>query len=274
MSEESVQVKFEMVEKGIALATLNRPDQLNAFTFQMGSELYQIFKECDQDDDVRALVVTGAGRVFCAGQDLEPGEETFGEEAGQAYMESGFDKDFFPWQIKKPIIGAINGHAVGVGLTMPLQWDIRVVAEDAKMGFLFVRRGIIPDLVSTWIVPRLIGTSRALELMMTGRLVKGTEAYALGLTHEVQPRDQVLPRALDIAREIRDNCAPVSVALTKKMIWEHLKFTNPREVWAREIKALFWCGSRADAKEGVMAFLKKRQPKWTLRPSVDWPEVD
>jgi len=259
------------VKDGIATITLNRPDRMNAWTAQMGAELNEHLVRCDEDDFVRAVVVTGAGRAFCAGADLERGGETFA--GGGADAPARPRRTIQPWEVRKPIIAAINGAAVGVGMTLPLQYDIRVAARDAKLGFLFVRRGVMTELSSTWILPRLVGIARAADLLLSGRIVLGEEAAALGLVNEAVPADDVLARAHEIARNIAENCAPVSVALTKRMIWEHLGGPPPLEVAKREAKALWALGRMADAREGVQSFLEKRKPRWSLSPTKDLPEI-
>ena len=265
------------VKDGIATVTLNRPERMNAWTAQMGVELNEHLVRCDEDDAVRAVVVTGAGRAFCAGADLERGGETFAgggaSDAGGAGAPARPRRTIQPWEVRKPIIAAINGAAVGVGLTLPLQYDMRVAANDAKLGFLFVRRGVMTELSSTWILPRLVGIARAADLLLSGRIVLGAEAAALGLVNEAVATADVLPRALEIARNIAENCAPVSVALTKRMIWEHLGGPPPLEVAKREAKALWALGRMADAREGVQSFLEKRKPRWSLSPTKDAPEI-
>ena len=257
------------LKDGIATITLHRPERMNAWTAQMGVEINQHLVRCDEDDAVRAVVVTGAGRAFCAGADLERGGETF---AGGPEGAPGRPvRTIQPWEVRKPIIAAINGPAVGVGMTLPLQYDMRVAAVDAKLGFLFVRRGVMTELSSTWILPRLVGIARAADLLLSGRIVLGSEAAALGLVNEAVPAGEVLARAHAIAREIAENCAPVSVALTKRMIWEHLGGPPPLEVAKRESKALYALGRMADAREGVTSFLEKRKPRWTLSPTKDMP---
>jgi enoyl-CoA hydratase/carnithine racemase len=260
------------VKDGIAQITLDRPERMNAWTARMGVELNEHLVRCDLDDDVRAVIVTGAGRAFCAGADLERGGETFASGPERGERASG--PTILPWEVRKPIIAAINGAAVGVGMTLPLQYDIRVAANDAKLGFLFVRRGVMTELSSTWILPRLVGIARACDLLLSGRIVSGEEAAALGLVNEAVPTERVLPRAFEIARNIAENCAPLSVALTKRMIWEHLGGPPPAEVAKREARTLFALGKMADAKEGVMSFLEKRKPRFTLSPTKDAPPID
>lgn len=260
------------VADGIALITLDRPARMNAWTAQMGVELNAHLLRCDTDDAVRVVIVTGAGRAFCAGADLERGGETFA--GGETPGERVGGQTIAPWEVRKPIIAAINGAAVGVGITLPLQYDLRVAAVDAKLGFLFVRRGVVTELSSTWILPRLVGIARASDLLLSGRIVTGAEAAQLGLVNEAVPTERVLPRAFEIAKEIAENCAPVSVALTKRMIWEHLGGPPPAEVARREGKALFALGRMADAHEGVTSFLEKRKPVFTLSPTKDAPELE
>ena len=270
------------VKDGIAEITLDRPERMNAYTAQMGVELNEHLVRCDRDDAVRAVIVTGAGRAFCAGADLERGGDTFATSearaehmrAERAGAEHARVETILPWNVRKPIIAAINGAAVGVGITLPLQYDIRVAANDAKLGFLFVRRGVVTELSSTWILPRLVGIARASDLLLSGRIVTGAEAAQLGLVNEAVPTERVLPRAREIARDIAENCAPVSVALTKRMIWEHLGGPPPVQVAKREGKALWALGRMADAKEGVQSFLEKRKPRFTLSPTKDAPSLD
>ncbi len=273
------------IEGGIAELTLNRPDRMNAFTPQMGADLIRHFRALDEDDSVRAIIVTGAGRAFCAGADLGGGDKTFkGREEQASKQKSGGAaeevlppearaRNIMPWKIRKPIIAAINGHAVGVGLTLPLQWDIRIVAEDAKLAFAFVQRGVVTELASSYILPRLVGIARASDLLLTGRTFSGREAAELGVANEALPSGEVLPRAREIARYIATRCAPASVALTKQLIWEHLGYDDPYLASEREARGLARLGSMPDAAEGVQAFLQKRSAVWKLS-SRDAPSVD
>jgi enoyl-CoA hydratase/carnithine racemase len=268
---DSQHTKIELKD-GIATITLNRPEKMNAWTAQMGVELNEHLVRCDEEDAVRAVVVTGAGKAFCAGADLERGGETFAG-GGSESVGGRPRRTIQPWEVRKPIIAAINGAAVGVGMTLPLQYDMRVAASDAKLGFLFVRRGVMTELSSTWILPRLVGIARAADLLLSGRIVLGSEAAQLGLVNEAVAASEVLPRALEIARTISENCAPVSVALTKRMIWEHLGGPPPLEVAKREAKALWALGKMADSREGVLSFLEKRKPRWSLSVTKDTPEI-
>jgi enoyl-CoA hydratase/carnithine racemase len=259
------------IHEGVATITLNRPEKLNAFTAAMGAELDEALAEFDENDDVRVVVVTGAGRAFCAGSDLCTGGETFdpdrrlpGEQSERPVLR--------PWNMKKPIIAAINGPAVGVGITLPMQWDIRVAAESARVGFVFVRRGIIPEALSLWTLPRMIGLARANELLLTGKILTASEALEFGLVSHVWPdaefRTKVREMALDIAR----NTAPVSVAMTKRLLYSLLAEPEIERAEAVEKRAFAWVGKQPDAYEGVTAFLEKRQPAWKLRPSEDLPD--
>ena len=254
----------------VATITLNRPDRMNAYSPRMGAELGRALTLCDGDDEVRAVILTGAGRAFCAGADMGAGASTFGEGLGEFSEERG-GAFVSPFDLRKPVIAAINGHAVGIGLTLAMQCDIRLVAEDAKLGFVFVSRGIIPEALGHWIVPRAIGLSKAAELFFTGRIFSGREAESYGLASRALPREEVLDAALTVAEEISTNAAPVSVAVSKRLLWESLELTR-EESGRKESALLEWLGRQADAAEGVTSFLEKRPPKWTLRPSTDMPE--
>lgn len=262
---------------GVATITLNRPDRMNAFTWRLGNDLNDALVRFDADDEVRAIVVTGAGRAFCAGADLGRGSRTFdrggADDPGDPRERGPLGPQLHPWQVRKPILAAINGAAVGVGLTIPLQYDMRIAAEDAKLGFVFVQRGVMPELASTWILPRLVGTARACDLLLSGRIIRGREAAQMGLCNEALPADEVLPRTLEIARYIAVHAAPVSVAVTKRMIWENLGVPSPALAQAREGPPFAWIGSQPDAREGVLAFLEKREPRWSMKPSQDLPEL-
>jgi enoyl-CoA hydratase/carnithine racemase len=260
-------------DAGVATLTLNRPEAMNAWNGRMAHEIDQALRRCDADDAVRAVVITGAGRAFCAGADLGRGGDSF--RPGPAPRADGaedraFPERFWPFQMRKPVIAALNGHAIGVGITFPMTCDIRYVAEDAKIQFAFVRRGVIPELASHVIVPRVVGLSRAADLLLSGRTISGREAAELGLATRALPRDEVLPAALAHAREFR-LAAPASVALSKRLLWEGLGLSAP-EMMKRENPLFTWLGGQPDAREGVLAFLEKREPAWKLRPSVDLPE--
>src|SRR5690242_9061687 len=245
---------------GVAVVTLNRPDRLNAYTPTMGRELAEAFASCDADDAIRAIIVTGAGRGFCAGADLGRGGGSFDREAAEEYRATPPERPWekprraiAPWDVRKPIIAAINGPAVGVGATLPMQWDIRLAAESAKIGFVFVRRGVVPEALSTWIMPRLLGMARAAEVLLTGRLLPAREA-------------------LELATEIARETAPVSVAITKWLLWGMARETDLARADDLDARSFWWTGTQPDAREGVRSFLDKRAPQWTMRPSTDMPE--
>ncbi len=261
------------VEDGVVTITLNRPKRMNAFTFPLGVELERAYARCDADDSVRAVVLTGAGKAFCAGADMGGGDKTFDDvEGSRRAADPGHAvRRLAAWQVRKPVIAAINGHAVGVGLTLAMQCDLRLVARDAKLAFSFVRRGIIPELGSHSILPRVIGFSRAADLLLSGRTIRGEEAARLGLASEALPADAVVPRAQEWARDVAVNAAPASVAIAKRLLWEAVTET-PRETMAKEMSLLAWVGKQPDAVEGVRSFLERRPPAWKLRPSIDLPE--
>ncbi len=258
-----VNLRIEIADR-VALLTLHRPERLNAYTVEMGVELFGAIHELDQREDVRAIVVTGEGRAFCAGADLEAGGSTFARErAWQAARE--LEEKTQPWNLSTPVIAAINGAAVGIGATLPLQWDIRLASERAKIGFVFVRRGIVPEAHSTWILPRLIGASRALELMLSGRVLSAEEALGYGIVSRVLPHDRLLPEALGLAREIALQAAPASVAQTKRLIWRQLMEPDARAAKREEDRVFEWIGQQPDAAEGVTSFLEKRAPVWSMK---------
>jgi enoyl-CoA hydratase/carnithine racemase len=268
-SDSRAPVRVEQ-DGSIARIILCRPERLNAFTPQMGVALFDAIAELDRDDDVRAIVVTGEGRAFCAGADLGAGGETFASE--DTWKDShAREMRTPPWRLVTPIIAAINGPAVGVGATLPLWWDLRIASDRARIGFVFTRRGIIPEAGSTWILPRLVGMSAALDLLITGRMLSADEALRLGLVSRVVPHDELVETAMRIARDVAENTAPVSVAITKRLVWRQLFDSDP--VAAREVEdVLFrWVGRQPDAAEGVAAFLEKRPPRWTMRPQHDLP---
>lgn len=259
----------------IAIITLNRPDRLNAYTPLMGQELAAAFHACDDDDAVRAIIVTGAGRGFCAGADLSGGGALLarsGTEERQEEVRAQRAHTVRPWEMKKPIIAAINGAAVGVGITMTLQWDIRIAARSAKIAFAFVRRGVIPEALSTWILPRLVGVSRAAELLYSGRTIGAEEALAFGVVGRVVPDDELLPAARALADDIACNAAPVSVAITKRLIWHNLTEPDMRSAEDIEARLFAWTTTQPDAREGVRAFLDKRPPDWKMSPRTDLPD--
>jgi enoyl-CoA hydratase/carnithine racemase len=260
MGDEHVTVE---IDDGVAVLTLNRPEKLNAFSGRMGAELGQAYAACDTDDGVRAVVLTGAGRAFCAGADLDPAGDTF-DAQGDAFTASPVR--LRAWEVRKPVIAAVNGHAIGIGLTLTMQCDIRMVAADAKLAFAHVRRGVLPDAQSHWTVPRAIGFARTADLFLTGRTFGGSEAVELGLANRALPADEVLPAALDIAREVAVNAAPQSVALSKRLLWSNAAL-DADAVERLETEYHHLVMGAPDAREGVMAWVKKREPRWTGRAS-------
>ena len=265
------------VEDSILTITLARPERLNAFTARMCRELLDAFDRSDADDSVRVVIVTGAGRAFCAGADLGSGADTFdspaGERAGSIaeHRDGGGLLTLRIYDSKKPVIAAINGPAVGVGVTMTLPMDVRIVSSAARMGFVFVRRGIVPEAASSWFLPRVVGVSRAAEWVYTGRVFPAEEALAGGLVSRVVAPEDLLPTARALAREIADNTSAMSVALTRQMLWKMLGADHPMEAHQIDSKAVYWMGGSADAYEGVTAFLEKRPAKFKMKPS-EMPE--
>ncbi len=267
-------IKLEIGDDAIATLTLNRPEALNAWNGPMSYEFEHAIKALDLDDGVRAVVVTGAGRAFCAGADLSGGGGSIVSGRSDAPKEKrrgvGFAQAFWPYMMRKPVIAAINGHAIGVGITLPMTCDVRYVAEDAKIQFAFTRRGLLPELGSHAIVPRVVGLSRASDLMLTGRIFRGTEAAELGIASKALPAQEVLPAALEHAREYLD-AAPASVAIAKRLLWDSIS-PGIAETMEREARLFDWTAKQPDSREGIVSFMEKRSPEWKLRPSKDLPE--
>ena len=253
---------------GVLTITLNRPDRLNAFTDTMAHELLAAFDAADADDTVRAIIITGAGRGFCAGADLGAGGATFDYGGEAAPRDTGGLVALRIYRCLKPVIAAINGPAVGVGVTMTLPMDIRLASTDAKLGFVFARRGIVPEAASSWFLPRLVGISRAMEWCATGRVFPAQEALQGGLLRAVYAPEELLPAAHALAREITENTAPVSVALTRQMLWRGLGQSHPMEAHRLDSRAVFARGKSADAAEGVASFLEKRPPHYPDKVST------
>lgn len=279
------------VADNILTLTLNRPEKLNAFTNQMMSELVDAFDKADADDNVRAIIVTGAGRGFCAGADLSAGAKSFDYAAredrperspvfkadGQidwsheSIRDGGGRLTLRIFECLKPVIAAVNGPAVGVGVTMQLAMDVRLAAEDARFGFVFARRGIVPEACSSWFLPRIVGISQALEWAFSGRVFSAQEALEGGLVKKLYKRDELIPAARALAREIADNSAQVSVALIRQMMWKMLGADHPMEAHKIDSRAVVARGSSGDAKEGVMSFIEKRPAKFSNTVSRDMP---
>jgi len=282
------QIKYE-IQDNILTITLNRPDKMNAFTHVMQNELIAAFDAADADDNVRAIIVTGAGRAFCAGADLSEGGATFDRAArpdrksaplrangevewsDDAVRDGGGRVTLRIFKSLKPVIGAINGAAVGIGVTMQLAMDIRLASENARFGFVFARRGIVPEAASSWFLPRLVGISQALEWCYSGRVFPAQEALAGRLVSKVLPADELLPAARAMAREIVENTAPVSIALIRQMMWRMLGADDPMEAHKIDSRGIYSRGASADVKEGVMSFLEKRPANFKQTVSKDMP---
>jgi enoyl-CoA hydratase/carnithine racemase len=270
------QIATDLSER-ILTITLNRPERLNAWTATMCRELIGAFDRADADDEVGAIIVTGAGRGFCAGADLEAGGDTFNARArgvtDELPEDNGGQFTLRIFNSLKPVIGAINGPAVGVGATMTLPMDVRLASEQARMGFVFARRGIVPEACSSWFLPRIVGISRAMEWVATGRVFDAREALSAGLVRSVHAPDELLGAARELAREIIDNAAPVSVALSRRMLWRMLGANHPMIAHRADSRALFARGQSADVVEGVSSFLEKRPARFTDRVSDGLPDI-
>jgi enoyl-CoA hydratase/carnithine racemase len=271
------------VSDGIATITLNRPERMNAFTSEMRDDLIDAFNKTDADDAVRAVIVTGAGKAFCAGADLSEGGNTFNYDelanerrvsakVGDVYRDGGGMVTLRIFKSLKPVIGAINGAAVGIGMTMQLPMDIRLASTQARFGFVFSRRGIVPEAASSWFLSRLVGMQTALEWCYTGKVFNAQEAHANRLVRSLHEPEDLLPAARALAKEIADNTAPVSIALTRQMMWRMAGAEHPMQAHRIDSRAIQARGQSADAKEGVTSFLEKRQPLYPNKVSTDMPE--
>ncbi|MFG1782468.1 enoyl-CoA hydratase/isomerase family protein [Rhodococcus oryzae] len=266
MSGVSVQV-----DGGVAVVTLDRPERRNAFTSAMGRALGGAYRTLDEDDSIRAIVLTGAPPAFCAGADLAGGADTFDAPAAE-FTASPVNPPAF--DLRKPVIAAVNGHAIGIGFTLAMQADIRIVAEDAKYAIPQVRRGVLPDAMSHWTVPHFAGMAAAADVLLTGRTFDGAEAVRLGLASRCLPFGEVLSAALEVARDIAVNTAPMSVALSKRLLWQTARHGyGPEKVAVLETDLHLRVMGKPDAAEGVRAYLDRRDPRWTSRLSTDWEEV-
>jgi len=274
---EFTQLKYEVADR-IATITLNRPEKLNAYTRTMQQETIHALDMAEEDDNVRVVIFTGAGRAYCAGADLSEGGKAFDYRARgmvddpELHRDGGGVLGLRIFEMRKPVIAAINGPAVGIGLTMTLPMDIRLVSEDAKLGFVFCRRGIAPEACSTWFLPRLVGMAQAAEWVYTGRVFTAREALEGGLVSKVLPAAELIPAARALATEIAANTSAVSVALSRQMMLRGMGATHPMEAHRTESKAILAMGQSADAREGVTAFLQKREAKFTMSAMRDMPD--
>ena len=265
------------VEDGVLTLTLNRPDRMNAFNGLMRRELIAAFDAADADDAVRGVIMTGAGRAFCAGADLEKGGDTFNrhkrqdQPEGDDLRDGGGTVSLRIYECTKPVIVAFNGAAVGVGVTMSLPADIRMASTNAKFGFVFARRGITMEACSSWFLPRLVGPMQAAEWVYTGRVFSAEEALKGGLLRSIHEPDELLPAARELAREIADNTSAMSAALNRQLLWRMMAADHPMEAHIIDSRAIAFMGESEDAKEGVSSFLEKRAPQFKLRPSTDKP---
>lgn len=275
MSYETLQYE---VDQGVLTLTLNRPDRMNAFNDVMRRELIEAFDAADQDDAVRAIIVTGAGKAFCAGADLEKGGDTFNRDKREDSDLANSERDgggtvtLRIYECRKPVIGAINGAAVGIGLTMQLPMDIRMASTRARFGFVFARRGITMEACSSWFLPRLVGMQQAAEWVYSGRIFDAEEAHAGGLVRSLHEPDALLPAARELAREMADNTSAVATTLNRQLMWRMLAADHPMEAHKLDSRAIAYMGRSADAREGVSSFLEKRPAQFTMRPSQDMPD--
>lgn len=265
------------IAEGVATLTLNRPDALNAFDMTLDREFHEAMWELDADEKVRVIVVTGAGKAFSSGLDLTSGGAALSEAEAAHESELGLGADEIPdrsafWKMRTPVIAAVNGAAIGAALNVALLMDIVIVAEDAKLRLPFARIGVVPDANATWLLPRLVGTQKALELFLTGRFFTGAEAVELGLALKAVPKEDVLPAAQELAREIATYAAPAAAGLTKQLVYRFMLETDRQKAFALETKIIFWLGQQPDAMEGVMALLQKREPSFTGSKHAEPPE--
>ena len=263
----------------IFLITLNRPEKLNAFTRVMQEELIKVFDYTDENDDIKAVVITGNGKAFCAGADLHDGADTFnyGKEGNKLSNEDHRDGGGMValriYESKKPIIGAINGDAVGVGVTMTLPMDIRIASKNARFGFVFSRRGAVPEACSSWFLPRIVGISKALDWCFSGKVFPAQEALNYGLVSEVVEEDNLVNKALEIGNTFVSKTSSVSVTLSRQMLWRMLGANHPMEAHMIDSLAMEKMGKSSDIKEGILSFLEKREPKFPMKVSKDLPDI-
>jgi enoyl-CoA hydratase/carnithine racemase len=280
-SDATLETMRTELEEGVLTLTLNRPDRLNAFNPRMGLDWFEALDWIDAQDAVRVVIVTGEGRGFCAGADLGGGSDTFDPAEGSKFAESTGPRErrdlggrvtLRIFQCRKPIIAAVNGPAVGVGVTSILPMDIRLASTEARFGFVFARRGIVPEACSSWFLPRVVGINRAMEWVATGRVFDAQEALEGGLVSEILEPDALLPRARELAREIVENTSGVSVALARQMMWQMLGAAHPMVAHRLDSKAMNYMGAGADSREGIASFLEKRAAAFPMSVSTDFPE--
>lgn len=278
------QIELE-INDGIATIWLNRPDKMNAFTERMRYEVIDALDRTDANDDVRAVIFTGRGRAFCAGADLSSGEGTFSKGGSDIMGRNGVPRDgggtvsLRIYESRKPVIGAINGAAVGVGVTMTLPMDIRLASTSSKFGFVFSRRGIVPEAASSWFLPRLVGISQAMEWVASGEVFPAEEALAGGLVRSVHEPDDLLPAAYALARRLTESSSPVSIAVARKMMWRMLGADHPMEAHKVDSRGILERGRSDDVKEGINSFFEKRAPQFPDKVSdglgtifADWED--
>lgn len=274
MSHQEIRIE---IDNGVAVLSLHRPDRMNAFTVTMAHELADAFTRLDANDDVRVIIFTGSGKAFCAGADLSQGGDAFNYDetkAGddiQRMRDTGGMVTLAMYECRKPIIAAINGAAVGIGATMCLAADIRLASDRARFGFVFARRGIVPEAASAWFLPRIVGMSQAMEWMLSGRVFDAREALEGKLVKSLHAEGELLPAAMDIARDIADNTSAVSVALIRQMLWRLSAADHPVEAHKIDSRGVYYTGKSADAREGVQSFLEKRPARFSDKPSSQMP---
>ena len=295
---EYKQVEYE-VSENIATITMSRPEKMNAFTFRMALELTDALIRADDDDKVRVVIITGAGKAFCAGADLSEGakifqtfaqmpeeEKKWHEKLNEEVQKRAIVKEspvgkpgtwgagiiHLLWAMKKPVIAVIKGPAVGFGAAFTLSMDSRFAGESARIGFVFTRRGVVPESLSPWLLPKIIGLANALDLLLTGRIISAKEALEIGLVNKVYSDDEVMQKAREFAKELMENCAPVAITLTRRMVWQFLLETDPINVERINHTYFFWSTATKDCVEGIKAFLEKRKANWQMSPSKDLPD--
>ena len=277
MSAEHTDILLSELSEGILTLTLNRPERLNAMSYALLDAVVAALERADNDDAVKAVILTGAGRGFCAGTDLSGGPDTFRDArvgSIDEHRDLGGVLTLRIFNMRKPVIAAINGPATGIGITMTLPCDVRLAANTARMGFVFTRRGIAPDACSSWFAPRIVGISQALRWFMSGRVFDAEEALAGGLVSEVLEPAALMPRAREIARELTTDTSAVSLGIVRRLLWKMQGASGPEEAMRLESRALWHMGLGADSTEGVASFLEKRVPRFSMKVSEDFPDLD